>query len=117
MTACAETQGSGSAPGEVIYLGIETRLLEQDLVNLRGTVRGALTEEDAIRYAECAAAQYALIRGFGFARQIRTTVETQGDIIRADAVYVISASLPDGIAKLDAEVVVADCKENGIPTV
>ena len=36
---------------------------------------------------------------------------------QADAVYTISPALPRGLRTLDAEVVVQDCKANGIPTV
>ena len=62
-------------------------------------------------------AQYTLIRGFGFARHVRTNVVEEGGIWRGDAVYTISPALPDGITKIDAEVVAADCAENGIPMV
>lgn len=99
------------------YQGIETRLLDGDLVNFIVTMRGARSGEDVSRYAECAAAQYTLIRGYGFARHLRTNVTQEAGNWRGDAVYTISPSLPDGIKKLDAEVVTANCAENGIPTV
>jgi len=44
-------------------------------------------------------------------------VVEEGGIWRGDAVYTISPALPDGVLKLDAEVVAADCAENGIPMV
>ncbi|MEQ9259987.1 MAG: hypothetical protein RIG84_12935 [Roseovarius sp.] len=99
------------------YRGIETHLLDGDLVNFQVEMQGAREIEDVERYAECAAAQYALIRGFGFARHVRTNVVEEGGIWRGDAVYTISPALPDGIKKIDAEVVAADCAENGIPMV
>jgi hypothetical protein len=68
-------------------------------------------------YAECAAAQYALIRGYGFARHVRTNVNERGGIWRGDAVYTISPALPRGLRTIDAEVVVERCRERGIPTV
>jgi hypothetical protein len=68
-------------------------------------------------YAACAAAQYALIRGFGFARHVRTNVDNQGGTWRGDAVYTISAALPEGLRTIDAEVTVRDCGARGIPTV
>ncbi|MEM9552458.1 MAG: hypothetical protein AAGA05_14860, partial [Pseudomonadota bacterium] len=68
-------------------------------------------------FADCAAAQYALIRGYGFARHLRTNTKEEGGVWRADAVYTISPSLPQGLRTIDAEIVVADCAENGIPTV
>lgn len=102
------------APG---YRGIETRLLDGDLVNFRVAMVGARTAEDVSKYAECAAAQYTLIRGYGFARHVRTNVGEEAGLWTADSVYTISPSLPQGLKTIDAEVTVADCTENGIPTV
>ena len=99
------------------YRGIETILLDGDLVNFRVAMTGARDVLDVEAYARCAAAQYALIRGFGFARHVRTNVARDGEIWRGDAVYTISAALPEGLRTLDAEVVVRDCGAQGIPTV
>ena len=99
------------------YDGIETILLDGDLVNFRVEMTGARGNEDVTGYARCAAAQYALIRGFGFARHVRTNVAQAGGTWRADAVYTISAALPEGLKTIDAEVTVRDCGEQGIPTV
>ncbi|MBR9763711.1 MAG: hypothetical protein GYB53_09350 [Rhodobacteraceae bacterium] len=99
------------------YEGIETRLLDGDLVNFHVSMRGARGPEDVSDYAECAAAQYALIRGYGFARHLRTNVAQVSGLWEADAVYTVSPALPDGRRTIDAEVVTAHCAENGIPTV
>jgi hypothetical protein len=99
------------------YKGVETRLMDGDLVNFRVAMQGARDNDDVSAYAECAAAQYALIRDYGFARHLRTNVTQQGGLWRGDAVYTISAQLPRGMQTIDAEVVVAHCAENGIPTV
>ncbi|MEM8538993.1 MAG: hypothetical protein AAGF56_14170 [Pseudomonadota bacterium] len=99
------------------YLGVETVLLDGDLVQFNVAMTKALSDADVQRYAECAAAQYTLIRGYGFARHLRTNVNEEGGVWSADAVYTISPTLPDGFAKIDAEVVVAACEESGIPTV
>jgi len=99
------------------YSGIETILLDGDLVNFRVEMTGARSNEDVAAYARCAAAQYALIRGFGFARHVRTNVDKQGGTWRGDAVYTISAALPRGLKTIDAEVTVRDCGAQGIPTV
>lgn len=99
------------------YNGIETRLLDGDLVNFVVEMQGARNSEDVEDYLRCAAAQYTLIRGYSFARHVRTTMDEEGGIWTADAVYTISAALPRGVRTLDAEVVVADCRELGIPTV
>lgn len=122
LAACAPAQGAGTrAPQDgtaPVYHGVETRLLEGDLVDFRVAVSGeAAAEETVVAYATCAAAQYALIRGYGFARHVRTNVSEDGGIWRADAVYTISPALPRGLRTIDAEVTVADCADQGIPTV
>lgn len=105
------------APENAVYHGVQTRLLENDLANFLVTMEGARGAEDVIAYARCAAAQYAVIRGYGFARHVRTNVAEQGGIWQADAVYTVSPALPRGFRTIDAEVTVADCTEQGIPTV
>jgi len=115
LSGCAE--GDAKPVFAPVYDGIETRLLDGDLVNFRVAMRGARDEADVERYAECAAAQYALIRGYGFARHVRTLVTEEGGIWRGDAIYTISAALPRGPKTIDAEVTVRDCGAQGIPTV
>lgn len=121
LSACANPQAAGVSRGEVafepVYQGVDTRLLEGDLVNFQVIMTGARDERDVAGYAECAAAQYALIRGFGFARHLRTTIDFQGGVWRGDAVYTISSALPRGLKTIDAEVIVSSCEDNGIPTV
>lgn len=117
LVGCAAPEPVAQGPFAPSYDGIETLLLDGDLVNFRVTMRGARDEADVSAYARCAAAQYALIRGFGFARHVRTNVAETGGNWRADAVYTISSTLPRGIKTIDAEVAVSDCSEQGIPTV
>lgn len=99
------------------YRGVETQLLDGDLVRFQVAMTNALAPANVSQYAECAAAEYTLIRGYGFARHVRTNVAQEGDVWTGDAVYTISPALPDGIRTLDAEVVAANCREKGIPTV
>ena len=99
------------------YLGVETALLDQELVQFKVQMTNAITSEDVSNYAECAAAQYKLIRRWGFARHVRTNVNEEGGVWSADAVYTISPALPRGSRTIDAEVVNAACVEKGIPTV
>ncbi len=117
LTACEQPEPVARAEFAPAYDGIETLLLDGDLVNFRVAMRGARDNEDVAAFARCAAAQYALIRGFGFARHVRTNVVETGGNWRGDAVYTISSTLPRGIKTIDAEVTVSDCKEQGIPTV
>jgi hypothetical protein len=116
LAACtpAPVATTGGAPE---YLGIQTALLDGDLVQFTVAMRGGNGAADIADYAACAAAQYALIRGAGFARQVRTNIDFQGGIWRGDAVYTISAALPEGRKTLDAEVAVQGCGARGIPTV
>ena len=117
LIACTPPDVPQQGPFTPSYVGIETLLLDGDLVNFRVAMRGARDNEDVVAYARCAAAQYALIRGFGFARLVRTNVAETGGNWRGDAVYTISSALPRGIKTIDAEVAVSDCSEQGIPTV
>ena len=119
LGACSETGSEPEAQPDraFTYEGVGTDLLADDLVNFHVEMGGEPTRDDLSLYARCAAAQYALIRGYGFARHVRTTVYKEGGLWRGDAVYTISPALPQGLQTLDAEVVVADCAENGIPTV
>ena len=113
------TAGASDTPAALPldYGPIDTRLLGDDLVNFTLAMRGAEGPADLRAYGDCAAAQYALIRGYGFARHIRTSVTEDEGLWRSDAVYTISAAIPRGTQTLDAEVTVANCREAGIPTV
>ncbi len=113
----AEAARMGLPPQGARWLGAQTRLLDDDLVNFLVEMRGARGPADVEAYAECVAAQYTLIRGFGFARLVRTNVNEEGGVWRGDAVYTVSPALPPGARTIDAEVVVARCGEDGIPTV
>ncbi len=117
LAACTMQEPSEEVRFEPDYQGIETRLLEGDLVQFHVRMTGARRPADVEDYARCAAAQYARIRGFGFARHLRTNVGEEGGVWQADAVYTISPSLPRGLRTIDAEVIVQACGELGIPTV
>lgn len=117
VSACAAEVQPTEGVFEPGYRGIDTRLLDGDLVSFVVEMSGARGSRDVEDYARCAAAQYTLIRGYGFARHVRTRTAEEGGIWRADAVYTISPALPQGLQTIDAEVTVADCTERGIPTV
>ncbi len=118
LVACEPTDRPvDEAPFLPEYLGVEPRLLDGDLVSFLVTMKGARDNQDVADYGECAAAQYALIRGYGFARHVRTNVEQAGEVWHGEAGYVISAALPEGLRTIDAEISVQNCIENGIPTV
>lgn len=127
LAACAETGGGSEdialaaplrpAPEGATYVPVQTRLLDGDLVQFLVSMEGARDEQDVILFSRCAAAQYTLIRGYGFARHLRTNVHERGGIWRADAVYTVSPSLPRGARTIDAEVTVDACTDQGIPMV
>lgn len=117
LSACAGTPDGAMASAAPTYQGIQTVLLDGDMVSFRVAMQGAGSENQVEAYARCAAAQYALIRGAGFARHVRTNVAKDGNTWRGDGVYLISAALPRGLRTIDAEVTVRDCGEQAIPTV
>lgn len=118
LSACVAEHVDGPAEDQILfYEGAETRLLDDDLVSFLVAVRNPVGPETLEDYARCVAAQYTLIRGYGFARHVRTLVDETAGIWRADAVYTISPALPQGDSTIDAEVTVADCQLRGIPTV
>lgn len=117
LAACADPAQVSQGGMSPAYQGIETRLMDGDLVNFRVKMTGAQAATEVSKYAECAAAQYTLIRGYGFLRHVRTNAAEKSGLWSADAVYTISPSLPRGSTTIDAEVVVADCGASGIPTV
>lgn len=118
LSACAPAaDGVSRAAFHPDYLGIKVAPLDAALFRFGVSMKGARTSADIESYAQCAAAGYALQNGFGFARHVQTDINERGGIWRADAVYTISPALPRGVKTIDAEVTVADCAEQGIPTV
>jgi hypothetical protein len=117
LGACTPATEVSEGRGQPVYEGIQTILLDTDLVSFSLAMRGAKDKADVEAYGRCAAAQYALDQGYGFARQVRTIVTKDGQTWYGDAVYLISASLPEGLRTIDAEVAVTECVELGIPTV
>jgi hypothetical protein len=108
----------GAAPsGEVRHEGVEARPLDDEIVTLTVRMSGPATRADLVEYAACAAAGYALLRGYGFARHVRTNVQVEGGVRIADAVYTVSPTLPRGLQTIDAETRAFACAEQGIPTV
>jgi hypothetical protein len=117
LGACAPSAEVSEGRGQPVYEGISTIRLDDDLVSFSVAVKGATGGSDVEAYGRCAAAQYALDRGYGFARHVRTIVRKDGQSLVGDAVYVISADLPKGLRTIDAEVAATECAELGIPTV
>ncbi|MEX0347846.1 MAG: hypothetical protein AB3N15_00340 [Paracoccaceae bacterium] len=117
LAACAQELQDEVSQFAPEYLGVEAAALDSDLVQVDLSMRGARGPADVDRYGACAVAGYALGQGYGYARHLRTNLDEKGGVWTADAVYTISPTLPRGLNTIDAEVMVADCAENGIPTV
>lgn len=117
LGACAPGGEVPQGRGQPVYEGVQTMLLDDDLVSITVAMRGAKDRAGVEAYGRCAAAQFALDRGYGFARQVRTIVRRDGQSWVGDAVYLISPALPQGLRTIDAEVVATECEELGIPTV
>ena len=115
LVACTGPQ-VGQGAMRPSYEGVQTQLLDGELVGFKVFLSGAEGPDPVIAYAECAAAQYTLIRGYFFARHVRTNLSNVGTAWSADAVYTISPDLPRGSRTIDAEVTVANCGVSGIPT-
>ncbi|MFP1643387.1 hypothetical protein [Pontitalea aquivivens] len=120
LAACAP--GAGAAPEAVAaepprYQGVRAEVLDDGLVRIHVALSGAGTPQAVTDYADCAVAGHAIGNGYGFARHLRTILDESGGVWRADAVYTLSPVLPRGLRTIDTEVTVADCAEQGIPTV
>ncbi|WP_108721653.1 hypothetical protein [Neptunicoccus sediminis] len=99
------------------YGTVQTKLLEGNLVSFDVNMRGAASEKDVLAFTDCVAAQYALIRGSGFARRVRNDVSRQRGNWIGQGVYTLSSAHPGGRYVIDAEVTAADCRANNIPMV
>lgn len=119
LTACAESEpvARDDIPFAPEYGGAEAEALDADLVRIGVTMRGARDAADVRAYADCALAGYADVRGFEFARHIRTTLSEASGLWKADAFYTMSPTIPQGVNTLETQVVVTQCNETGIPLV
>lgn len=117
LGACAPAVEVSEGRGAPIYQGISTILLDEGLASFSVAMQGASGPTEVEAYGRCAAARYALDQGYGFARQVRTIVKKEGRVWYGDAVYLLSADLPEGQRVIDAEAAVAECARLGIPTV
>ena len=119
LAACTPTdQDVSKAPsGALEYINVDTRLMKPELVNMVVTMRNPRTPTDVLAYVECAAAQYTLIRGFGFAGRIQINVTEDKGIWAGNAIYTLSNAHPGGRHTIDAEVTVEDCTAHNIPMV
>lgn len=118
LAACAATGGppKPDATRVPVYLGADPVGLGDDLYGFAIRMREPREAADIDAYVTCMVAGYALQKDAGFARKVRTNVKEEGGVWIADAVYSISPELPKGMQTIDAEVAVADCEEQGIPT-
>ena len=102
---------------EPAYGTVSTRLLDGDLVAIDVTMQGATADSDVIRFNDCAAAQYALIRGVGFVRRVTNDVNRSGRVWTGNGVYTLSDAHPGGVHTIDAEATAEACRTDNIPMV
>ena len=115
MAACVpDVRDVVSGPS---YGAVNTRLLEGDLVAIDVTMKNASAEADVIAFNDCAAAQYALIRGAGFVRRVTNTVNRSGRTWMGNGVYTLSDAHPGGTFTIDAAVTAQACRADNIPMV
>lgn len=114
LMGCAAAAPVDEAP---VYKGAETQALDDELVNVRVTLKGGRGAADIDAYSRCAVAHHAQAGGYGFARHLRTNVAQQGGLWRGDAVYTVSSERPRGLKTIDAAATLRDCGEQGIPTI
>lgn len=117
VSACDRTGDSRMSAKDVEYISTNAELIGDGLVKFSASVKNVQSDHFATEFATCVAARYALLNGFGFARLVTDSVSRDDDIRTATSVYSITARLPPGARKLDAEVVAVNCAENGIPMV
>lgn len=119
LAACAPATGPEVEQDAFIpeYGAITTKLLDGDLVSFDVEMTGARNDDDVIAYNDCAAAQYALIRGAGFVRRVRNDVKRKSGVWMGTGIYTLSEAHPGGVVSIDAEVTATECRANNIPTV
>ena len=109
----ASNSASSDAPaGAPVSKGILTSFLQTEFVQFKVRPANSTDLQSVRDYARCAATQYTLIRGFGFARHVRATVDRSADTRISGSVYTISVDMPGGFKTIDAQAVAADCSEN-----
>lgn len=115
LSACAQRIGS-SVSDPVTFMGAKTRLIARDMVQVTASVAHPVAGA-ATAYADCVAAQYALIRGMSHASRVTSTTTGQADIVSEKTTYLVSSVAPDGKNVLNAQEIVTRCKANNVPTV
>lgn len=117
LMACAQgPKDKADAAADLDYRRADVTLMGGDLVRVQLAIKGATEQEQLDSYARCVVAGYAVKNNAGFARHVRTITDKEGGIWHADAVYSVTAALPEGLVTIDAELTAEDCESQGIPT-
>ncbi len=116
VQGCVSEARPEGDPAERSYGRTEVLVIDADVVGIYAEMRGAADRAEAAGFARCIAAGYTLSKGYAFARHIRTNVTEEGGVWRTDALYSVTPGLPEGVTRIDAEVVAADCARRGMPT-
>lgn len=116
LAMAAAACGPMVPPDTRVYGRSDVLTIDGDVIGVLAEMRGIANEALVVDYSRCIAAGHALATGANFARHLRTTVTETGGVWTADALYTVSRAIPPGLARIDAEVTVADCAERGVPT-
>ena len=117
LGACAPQAEVSEDRGQPVHAGIQAIPLDDGMVSTGVALRGPADRAAVEAHGRCATARYALDRGYGFARHVRTIARKDGQSWHGDAVYLIPAGRPEGLHSIDAEAAVTECAGPGIPTV
>ena len=112
--ACSTGQEPTEPPG---FGPVTASFLTDEFLQVEVEMTGEPTLADLRAYADCAAAEAILLNGPGYAQHIRTLSAEEAGITRADAVYTVSRTRPDGPFVIDADAARQTCKDQGIPGV
>ncbi len=114
LAACVPAEPQETAP---VYRGATVSFLAGDLAQVLVETDAGADAQVLRGYADCALAEAMTLNDTEFARHLRTLTSEEAGIARADAVYTMSTTRPEGDFVLDGARTRAACAEKGIPGV
>ena len=111
LSACSPVERK-----EARYLGAETRLLDQELFEVRTAIADGDPARDLPRYSDCVAVQYAAIRDASYVRRVSGTQSGPSDNRVEARVYTLSEARAAGDNVVETASTLAACKSDKIPT-
>ena len=118
FSGCAQSAADKNildTPNE--YVNGSANLLEGGVVCVGGDVLNAKHDAAVLHFANCVAARYAINVGLPFVSNVASIIDYKPNLMSVEADYLILSDLTSSSKELDAEVVVINCAENGIPMI